>query len=108
MSSVWELPLGFHAKAEGRGRRLLMKELKIGILQQHNVADTRTNMKRLAEGIADLAHRGAELIVLQELHNSLYFCQTEDVCNFDLAEPVPGPSTDFYGSRQVSQDAHSR
>ena len=97
MSSVWELPLCFHTKAEGRGRRLLMKELKIGILQQHNVADTRTNMKRLAEGIADLAHRGAELIVLQELHNSLYFCQTEDVCNFDLAEPVPGPSTDFYG-----------
>ena len=74
-----------------------MKELKIGILQQHNVADTRTNMERLAEGIADLAHRGAELIVLQELHNSLYFCQTENVENFDLAEPVPGPSTDFYG-----------
>lgn len=97
MSSVWELPLCFHTKAEGRGRRLLMKELKIGILQQHNVADTRTNMKRLAEGIADLAHRGAELIVLQELHNSLYFCQTENVENFDLAEPIPGPSTDFYG-----------
>ena len=74
-----------------------MKELKIGILQQHNVADTRTNMKRLAEGIADLAHRGAELVILQELHNSLYFCQTENVENFDLAEPIPGPSTDFYG-----------
>ena len=97
MSSVWELPLCFHTKAEGRGRRLLMKELKIGILQQHNVADTRTNMKRLAEGIADLAHRGAELVILQELHNSLYFCQTENVENFDLAEPIPGPSTDFYG-----------
>ena len=67
MSSVWEFPLCFHTKAEGRGRRLLMKELKIGILQQHNVADTRTNMERLAEGIADLAHRGAELVVLQEL-----------------------------------------
>ena len=75
-----------------------MKELKIGVLQQHNVADTRTNMKRLAEGIADLAYRGAELVILQELHNSLYFCQTEDVCNFDLAEPIPGPSTDFYGN----------
>lgn len=75
-----------------------MKELKIGILQQHNVADTRTNMKRLAEGIADLAHRGAELVILQELHNSLYFCQTENVENFDLAEPIPGPSTDFYGN----------
>ena len=98
MSSVWELPLCFHTKAEGRGRRLLMKELKIGILQQHNVADTRTNMKRLAEGIADLAHRGAELVILQELHNSLYFCQTENVENFDLAEPIPGPSTYFYGN----------
>lgn len=98
MSSVWELPLCFHTKAKGRGRRLLMKELKIGILQQHNVADTRTNMKRLAEGIADLAHRGAELVILQELHNSLYFCQTENVENFDLAEPIPGPSTDFYGN----------
>ena len=98
MSSVWELPLCFHTKAKGRGRRLLMKELKIGILQQHNVADTRTNMKRLAEGIADLAHRDAELVILQELHNSLYFCQTENVENFDLAEPIPGPSTDFYGN----------
>ncbi len=52
---------------------------------------------RLAEGIIDLAKRGAELIVLQELHNTLYFCQVEDVDNFDLAEPIPGPSTDFYG-----------
>ena len=75
-----------------------MRELKIGILQQHNVADTKTNTERLAEGIAGLAHRGAELIVLQELHNSLYFCQTENVENFDLAEPIPGPSTDFYGN----------
>ena len=51
----------------------------------------------LSEGIADLAKRGAELIVLQELHNSLYFCQVEDVNNFDLAEPIPGPSTKLYG-----------
>lgn len=54
-------------------------------------------MARLAEGIADLAKQGAQLIVLQELHNSLYFCQTEDVNLFDLAEPIPGPSTDFFG-----------
>ena len=74
-----------------------MKELKIGILQQHNVASRETNMTRLAEGIVDLARRGAELIVLQELHNSLYFCQTEDVDRFDLAEPIPGPSTRFFG-----------
>lgn len=74
-----------------------MRELKIGILQQHNIADTKKNIERLAENITDLAQRGAELVVLQELHNSLYFCQTEDVNNFDLAEPIPGPSTDFYG-----------
>lgn len=74
-----------------------MKELKIGFLQQHNVADKMDNMKRLAEGITDLAKRGAELIVLQELHNGLYFCQTEEVGNFDQAETIPGPSTAFYG-----------
>lgn len=71
--------------------------MKIGILQQHNVAERKVNMMRLAEGIVDLAKRGAELIVLQELHNSLYFCQTEDVDNFDFAEQIPGPSTDFFG-----------
>ena len=54
-------------------------------------------MRRLAEGIAILAEEGAQLVVLQELHNGLYFCQTEDVNNFDMAEPIPGPSTDFYG-----------
>ncbi|MDO4195055.1 MAG: carbon-nitrogen hydrolase [Prevotellaceae bacterium] len=81
-----------------------MRELKIGILQQHNVADTRKNLLRLAENITDLAQRGAELIVLQELHNSLYFCQVEDVDNFDLAEPIPGPSTNFFGelARQLN------
>lgn len=74
-----------------------MKELKIGFLQQHNTADVRGNILRLAEGVADLARRGAELIVLQELHNSLYFCQVEDVNNFNLAEPIPGPSTQIFG-----------
>ena len=71
--------------------------MKLGILQIHNTADIADNKSRLAQGIVDLAHRGAELVVLQELHNSLYFCQVEDVENFDLAEPIPGPSTDFYG-----------
>lgn len=74
-----------------------MRELKIGFLQQHNTADTKDNVLRLAEGISDLAKRDAELIVLQELHNSLYFCQTENVANFDLAETIPGPSTKFFG-----------
>ena len=72
-------------------------ETRIGMLQQHNVADSEENICRLAEGIEDLARRGAQLIVLQELHNSLYFCQTENVDNFDIAEPIPGPSTRLYG-----------
>ena len=75
----------------------MSKELKIGFLQQHNTADVTHNIERLADGIADLSRRGAQLIVLQELHNSLYFCQTEDVDKFDLAEPIPGPSTEIYG-----------
>ena len=81
-----------------------MKKLKIGLLQQHNTADTTDNMRRLAEGIAILAEEGAQLVVLQELHNGLYFCQTEDVNNFDLAEPIPGPSTDFYGKLAKEHD----
>ena len=73
-----------------------MREIRIGFLQQHNTADTKDNILRLGEGITDLAKRGAQLIVLQELHNTLYFCQTEDVDLFDLAETIPGPSTSLY------------
>jgi len=73
-----------------------MRELRVGFLQQHNTADTKNNILRLGEGITDLAKRGAQLIVLQELHNTLYFCQTEDVDLFDLAETIPGPSTKLY------------
>ena len=73
-----------------------MKELRVGFLQQHNTADTKDNILRLGEEITDLAKRGAQLIVLQELHNTLYFCQTEDVDLFDLAETIPGPSTKLY------------
>lgn len=75
-----------------------MRELKIGMLQLHNTADTEKNIENLIEGIKDLAKRGAELVVLQELHNSLYFCQVEDVDNFNLAETIPGPSTELYGA----------
>lgn len=71
--------------------------MKIGIIQQHNTADIADNRSRLAVKITDLAKAGAELIVLQELHNGLYFCQVEDVNNFDLAETIPGPSTAFFG-----------
>lgn len=73
-----------------------MSELRIGILQQSKTGDIIANIKSIEEEVADLARRGAKLVVLSELHNSLYFCQVEDVNNFDLAEPIPGPSTEFY------------
>ena len=72
--------------------------MKVGIIQQHNTADINANMTRLADKIKALAKKGAELIVLQELHNGLYFCQIEDVNLFDQAEPIPGPSTEFFGA----------
>ena len=81
-----------------------MKQLKIGIVQQHNTADISDNMRRLAASITFLSQQGAQLIVLQELHNSLYFCQTEDVGEFDQAEPIPGPSTAFYGT--LAKECH--
>ena len=71
--------------------------MKIGSIQQRNTADRADNMKRLETGIRALKAAGAELVVLQELHNSLYFCQMENVDYFDLAEPIPGPSTTFFG-----------
>ena len=72
--------------------------MKIGIIQQHNMADREDNKRRLAEKIRKVAQEGAELVVLQELHNGLYFCQEENVKTFDQAEPIPGPSTEFYGA----------
>lgn len=73
-----------------------MRKIKVGLIQQANTPDRRTNMLNLAESIAACAAHGAQLVVLQELHNTLYFCQTEDTRLFDLAEPIPGPSTGFY------------
>lgn len=72
--------------------------MKVGIIQQANTADHAYNKRRLAERIRQVAREGAELVVLQELHNGLYFCQTEDVHVFDQAEPIPGPSTEEFGS----------
>lgn len=71
--------------------------MKIGLIQQASAAMAEENRRRLAERIAEAAAAGAELVVLQELHDSLYFCQTESTDNFDLAEPVPGAATEFYG-----------
>lgn len=73
------------------------RTIKIGLVQQANTADLKENLKKLADNIEACVSQGAQLVVLQELHNSLYFCQVEDTNNFDLAEPIPGPSTGFYG-----------
>lgn len=72
--------------------------MKVGIIQQHNTEQIADNRTRLANKITALAKQGAELVVLQELHDSLYFCQTEDVSLFDLAESIPGSVTDFYAA----------
>ena len=70
--------------------------MKVGLIQQSCVANVEANREKLARNIQDVAGKGAQLVVLQELHDSLYFCQVESVDNFDLAVPIPGPSTDFY------------
>lgn len=70
--------------------------LKTGLIQQVNSQDTEANKSKLAANIAWCAENGAKLVVLQELHNSLYFCQTENTALFDLAETIPGSSTAFY------------
>lgn len=74
------------------------KVIKVGIVQQSCSADIKDNLEKLKNNIKDVAQKGAQLVVLQELHNSLYFCQVEDTNMFDLAESIPGPSTDFYGT----------
>lgn len=72
-------------------------ELKVGLIQQACSANGYDNRQRLAEHIGAATKEGAQLVVLQELHNTPYFCQVENVDNFDLAEPIPGPSTEFFG-----------
>ena len=72
--------------------------MKIGLVQQSNTADRADNRTRLRAGIRKAASEGAELVVLQELHNGLYFCQEEDTACFDQAEPIPGPSTEEFGA----------
>ena len=75
-----------------------MRTLRVGLVQQHCTDDISENIARLQAHIRSCAAQGAQLIVLQELHNSVYFCQTEDAALCDLAEPVPGPSTDAFGA----------
>ena len=72
--------------------------MKVGIIQQSNTANIADNLSKLACNIRAVVSQGAQLVVLQELHNTLYFCQTENVENFNLAETIPGKSTDYFGS----------
>lgn len=76
--------------------------MKIGIIQQSNTSNREENVSRLSDKIRTLASQGAELIVMQELHNGLYFCQTEDTDVFDQAETIPGYSTEVFG--QVAKE----
>ncbi|MBP1617925.1 MAG: Nitrilase/cyanide hydratase and apolipoprotein N-acyltransferase [Bacteroidetes bacterium] len=71
--------------------------MKIGIIQQANNSHIQENIAKLSANIESCAAQGAELVVLQELHNGLYFCQTEDPEVFNLAETIPGPSTEHFG-----------
>lgn len=75
-----------------------VKNLKIGVVQHSFLSDVETNQARNLSAIANLAAEGARLIVLSELHDSLYFCQTENVDNFSLASEIPGEFTDMYAA----------
>lgn len=72
--------------------------MKLALIQQANSTDIRANIEKLKQNITACTRQGAELIVLQELHNGLYFCQVEDPANFDQAETIPGPSTEEFGA----------
>lgn len=82
----------------------MRRTIKVGLIQQSCTGNTAENMDKLKHSIEDVASKGAELVVLQELHNTLYFCQTENTSLFDLAETIPGPSTEFY-SRVASANS---
>lgn len=82
----------------------MARKIKVGIIQQANTPDLRTNLMNLAKSIEACAAHGAQLVVLQELHNTLYFCQTENTQMFELAEPIPGPSTGFYSELAAAND----
>jgi N-carbamoylputrescine amidase len=76
------------------GSREARRPLRVGLVQQTASRDPRDNLERAIGGIEEAARRGAEIVCLQELFRSRYFCQTEDPAHFDLAEPVPGPTTE--------------
>ncbi len=82
----------------------MKKTIRVGIVQQSCTDETGMNMEKLRRNIGSVAEKGAQLVVLQELHNTLYFCQTENTSMFDFAEPVPGASTEFYS--KIAADYH--
>lgn len=81
-----------------------MNKIKVGIIQPKISPNLTENLANLKKHIEDLANQGANLIVLPELQNGVYFCQTENVENFDFAESIPGKSTDFYG--KIAKENH--
>lgn len=83
----------------------MTRKLNVGIIQQANTPDITANRQRLMEKIRCLSKQGAELIVLQELHDSLYFCQTESTDNFDLADTIPGEATSLYSQAAKANSA---
>ena len=83
--------------AQPAKRNIIMSILKVGMVQQSCTTDIKANIAKLTENICECAAKGAKLVVLQELHNSVYFCQTEDASLCDLAETIPGPSTEYFG-----------
>ena len=76
----------------------MTRTLSIGLVQQTCSPDKQMNLQKSLAGIADCAARGAQLVVLQELHCGIYFCQAEETAMFDLAEPIPGPDTEVFSA----------
>ena len=76
----------------------MANQLKVGLVQQANTDDRTANVAKSIAGIRACAQQGAELVVLQELHTGIYFCQAEDTGKFDMAESIPGPATETFGA----------
>ncbi len=77
---------------------MIQKTLKVGIIQQQNSSSIDDNRNRIADKVRELAKQGAQLVVNQELHDSLYFCQVESTDECNLAVEIPSATTDFYAS----------
>src|SRR6478736_7355305 len=72
--------------------------LPVALVQDRNQGSADANLARIEQRVGEAAARGAQLVLLQELHNGAYFCQHQDVCEFEQAEAIPGPSTERIGA----------